>query len=217
MQIAFMLYAGFTPLDVVGPFQVLAAVPGAKPVLVAEERGAIVSDSGCSMIADRSLAEVSRPEIVVVPGSLATFLQEMHNETVLDWLRQVATHARYVTSVCTGSLILAGAGLLAGKRANTHWAARHLLAAQEVELVSERIVIDDRTITSAGVSAGIDMALELARLLVGDDVAGAMQLGIEYDPQPPLDKGSPETAGPNTVQAARLGLAARGAGWALTG
>jgi len=213
MQIAFLLYEGFTPLDAVGPYQVLAALPGARAVFVAERAGPVRSDSGCSIVAERRLADVSSPDIVVVPGSLTSFTDAARNEPILAWLREVSAGAEYVTSVCTGSLLLAAAGLLAGRPATTHWAARELLAGLGVTVVPERIVDTGRVITAAGVSAGIDMALHLARRTHGDDVARAIQLGIEYDPAPPFDSGSAKKASPAIVRAVLAGLSSRGAHW----
>ena len=136
MQIAFLLYEGFTPLDAVGPYQVLAALPGAVTVFVSERAGPVCSDSGCSIVAELSLADLSSPDIVVVPGSLTSFIEAARNESILTWLRDVSVGAQYMTSVCTGSLLLAAAGLLAGRAATTHWAARELLAAHGVEVVA---------------------------------------------------------------------------------
>jgi transcriptional regulator GlxA family with amidase domain len=213
MQIAFLLYKGFTPLDAVGPYQVLAAMPGATPVFVAEKAGPVHSDSGCSIVAGQSLAETIRPQVVVVPGSLTSFTTMMRHQPVLDWLRDVSAHAEYMISVCTGSLLLASAGLLSGRKATTHWAARGLLAALGVTVEPDRVVDTGEVITAAGVSAGIDMALHLARRIRGEDTARAIQLAIEYDPAPPFDSGSAEKASPAATQAVLTALAARGAGW----
>jgi transcriptional regulator GlxA family with amidase domain len=213
MQIAFLLYEGFTPLDAVGPYQVLAAMPGAAPVFVAEQAGPVSSDSGCSVIAGQSLAETARPQVVVVPGSLTSFTTMMRHQPVLGWLRDVSAHADYMTSVCTGSLLLASAGLLSGRKATTHWAARGLLADLGVTVVPDRVVDTGEVITAAGVSAGIDMALHLARRIHHDDTARAIQLAIEYDPEPPFDCGSAGKATSAIVEAVLAGLAARGADW----
>jgi len=213
MQIAFLLYEGFTPLDAVGPYQVLAALPGTVAVFVAEQAGPVRSDSGCSIVAELPLAEVASPDIVVVPGSLTSFADAARNESILGWLREVSAGAQYMTAVCTGSVLLAAAGLLTGCTATTHWAARGLLADLGVAVVPERVVDTGRVITAAGVSAGIDMALQLARRTHGDDVARAIQLGIEYDPAPPFDSGSAEKASPATVRAVLAGLSSRGAQW----
>jgi transcriptional regulator GlxA family with amidase domain len=213
MQIAFLLYEGFTPLDAIGPYQVLAALPGSAPVFVAERAGPVRSDSGCCIVAEQSLADTNHPDVVVVPGSLSSFRDMVRHQPTLAWLRQVSFGARYMTSVCTGSLLLAAAGLLDGRPATTHWAARTLLADLGVSVVPERVVEDGRVITAAGVSAGIDMALHLARNLHGDLVAQAVQLGIEYDPAPPFDCGSAEKASQAAITAVLAGLSARGAEW----
>ena len=213
MQIAFLLYEGFTPLDAIGPYQVLSALPGAVAVFVAERAGPVCSDSGCSIVAELPLADASSPDIVVVPGSLTSFIDAARNESIVGWLREVSVGAQYMTSVCTGSVLLAAAGLLAGRTATTHWAARDLLADFGVGVVPERVVDTGRVITAAGVSAGIDMALQLARRTHGDDIARAIQLGIEYDPAPPFDSGSVEKASAATAQAVLGGLSSRGAQW----
>lgn len=213
MQVAVLLYEGFTALDAIGPYQVLAVMPGADPVFVAEEAGPVRSDSGCSIVAVHALSEARRPEIVVVPGSLVSFTTMMRHEPVLGWLRDVSADARYLTSVCTGSLLLAAAGLLEGRAAATHWAARGLLADLGVTVVPDRVADTGKVITAAGVSAGIDMALHLVRRIHGDDTAKVIQLAIEYDPAPPFDSGSLEKADPASAQAVRAGLAARGADW----
>jgi len=213
MQIAFLLYEGFTPLDAIGPYQVLSALPGAVAVFVAERAGPVPSDSGCSIVAELPLAEVGSPDIVVVPGSLTSFIDAARNESIVGWVREVSVGAQYMTSVCTGSVLLAAAGLLAGRTATTHWAARELLAGLGVAVVPERVVDAGQVITAAGVSAGIDMALHLARRTHGDDIARAIQLGIEYDPAPPFDSGSAEKASSATAQAVLGGLSSRGAQW----
>ena len=188
-------------------------MPGAAPCFVAESAGPVRSDSGCSVVASLSLADVPRPDIVVVPGSLASFTAMMRHSPVLSWLQETSAHATYMTSVCTGSLLLGAAGLLSGRKATTHWAARPLLADLGVTVVPDRVVDEGPVITSAGVSAGIDMALHLVQRMHGDDLASAVQLVIEYDPAPPLDSGSAEKASPATTKAVLAGLAAAGAGW----
>lgn len=213
MQIAFLLYEGFTPLDAIGPYQVLSGLPGAVAVFVAERAGPVRSDSGCSIVAESPLADTSSPDIVVVPGSLTSFIDAARNESIVGWLREVSAGAQYMTSVCTGALLLAAAGLLAGRTATTHWAARRLLADYGVAVVPERVVDTGSVITAAGVSAGIDMALQLARRTHGDDIARAIQLGIEYDPVPPFSCGSAEKASPASVRAVLVGLSSRGAQW----
>ena len=217
MQAAFLLYPGFTTLDAIGPFQVLASAPGVDPVFVAKQPGPIASDTpACSLMAQRSLAEMQAPEIVVVPGSLTGFQDVIEDTETLDWLRATSAYATYMTSVCTGSLLLAAAGLLDGRAATTHWAAREFLAEQGATVATERVVDLGQIITSAGVSSGIDMALHLVRRIDGDDVARAVQLGIEYDPQPPFDTGAIERCPPALVATVRTALQNRGARWVPT-
>jgi transcriptional regulator GlxA family with amidase domain len=217
MQAAFLLYPGFTALDAIGPFQVLASAPGVDPVFVAKQPGPIASDTpACSLMAQRSLVETQRPEIVVVPGSLSGFQGVMEDTETLDWLRATSAHATYVTSVCTGSLLLAAAGLLDGRAATTHWAARELLVELGATVATERVVDLGQIITSTGVSSGIDMALHLVRRIEGDDVARAVQLGIEYDPQPLFGTGAIERCPPALVATVRTALHDRGARWIST-
>src|ERR1700733_3265671 len=194
MQAAFLLYEGFTPLDAIGPFQVLAAAPGIEPVFVAERPGSVDSDAPpCAVAAQRSFDEVPAPAIVVVPGSLTSFQALLEHEPPLAWLRGAHEHAQFVTSVCTGSLLLAAAGLLEGRPAATHWAARHLLSRFGAIPATERVVRSGKIITAGGVSAGIDMALRLVAEINGSQLARAVQLAIEYAPEPPFDSGSRES------------------------
>jgi transcriptional regulator GlxA family with amidase domain len=192
MQVAFLLYERFTALDVVGPHDVLNGVPGTESVFVAERAGPVRNESDTlSLVADRAIAEVPSPDVVVVPGGFGTRAL-LDREPLLEWLRGAHETSTWTTSVCTGSLLLAAAGLLDGVRATTHWVARDILRDLGAEVVDERVVIDGKIATAAGVSSGIDMALRLVQLVNGDEVAQAVQLGIEYDPDPPLDAGSPE-------------------------
>jgi transcriptional regulator GlxA family with amidase domain len=209
MQIALVLYDGFTSLDIIGPYDVLRSMPGSEPVFVADRPGPVRDDSGTlGLVADRSLTDVGRPEIVVVPGGFGTRRLLAH-EPLLSWLRDVHRTSTWTTSVCTGSLLLAAAGLLEGIPATTHWLARDTLASLGARPVAERVVQEGKIITAAGVSAGIDMALRLVALIQGDAVAQAVQLGIEYDPQPPFDAGSPETAPAPVVDAVSQNYARR--------
>lgn len=200
MQVAYLLYERFTALDITGPHGVLDSLPGIDSVFVAETPGAIRNDSGTlAILADRSLEEVPKPDIVVVPGGIGTRLLLEH-EPLLSWLRGVHETATWTTSVCTGSLLLAAAGLLNDTPATTHWLARDTLATLGARPVPDRVVQRGKIITAAGVSSGIDMALHLVQLMHGDEAAQAIQLGIEYDPQPPFDAGSPEKASPAIVE-----------------
>jgi putative intracellular protease/amidase len=164
-------------------------------------------------VAEQSLADTARPDVVVVPGSLASFTTMIGHEPTLGWLRDVSAGARFMTSVCTGSLLLGAAGLLQGRQATTHWAARALLADFGVEVVPDRVVDAGQIITASGVSAGIDMALHLARRIHGDEIGRAIQLGIEYDPSPPFDCGSVEKADAAAAAAVLTALRSRGADW----
>jgi transcriptional regulator GlxA family with amidase domain len=194
MQIAVLLFERVTPLDAVGPYQVLARLPESELVFVGERLGPVRSDDGLlGLVVDATLDQISTPDVVVVPGGPGQH-DHMDDGPVQRWLRAVDEHTTWTTSVCTGALILAGAGLLKGRRATTHWLALEQLTTWDVTPVHERVVIDGKYATAAGVSAGIDMALTLAGRLAGDTVAQRIQLGIEYDPQPPYQAGSPDTA-----------------------
>jgi transcriptional regulator GlxA family with amidase domain len=200
MQIAYLLYDRFTALDITGPHEVLNSVPGNESIFVAEQAGPIRNESDTlSLVADASLGEIPSPDIVVVPGGYGTRAL-LDREPLLDWLRQVHETSDWTTSVCTGSLLLAAAGLLDGAPATTHWLARDLLGELGAKVVPERIVEHGKIITAAGVSSGIDMALHLVKTINGPEVAQAVQLGIEYDPEPPVDAGSPEKAPPEIVE-----------------
>ncbi|QEU82771.1 DJ-1/PfpI family protein [Streptomyces subrutilus] len=194
MQIAVLLYDRFTALDAVGPFDTLGRLPGARTVFVAERPGPVRNDSGqLSLVAEKGLGEVLRPDIVIVPGG--PFPEaETENPAVLDWLRAVDATTAWTTSVCTGSLLLAAAGLLDGRRAAGHWLFLDRLPRYGAEPTGERVVFDGKYVTAAGVSAGIDMGLALLGRIAGDDVARTVQLMTEYDPQPPYDAGSPDKA-----------------------
>ncbi len=194
MLAAFLLYEGFAALDITGPYEVLASVPGIDTVFVAEARGPVRNEPGTlALVADRSLDEVPAPDIVVVPGGFGN-RRLLEHEPLLSWLRAAHDTSTWTTSVCTGSLLLAAAGLLEGVPATTHWLARDRLASLGAQPVSERVVQQGKIVTAAGVSAGIDMALRLVQLMHGDAAAQAVQLAIEYAPEPPFDAGSPETA-----------------------
>ncbi|MFI0806651.1 DJ-1/PfpI family protein [Streptomyces echinatus] len=194
MQIAIVLYDRFTALDAVGPYETLGRLPDAETVFVAERTGPVRSDTGCLAItADRALAEVPSPDLVVVPGGPGQTPQ-MENPVLLDWLRAADATSTWTTSVCTGSLLLGAAGLLRGRRATSHWLALDLLREHGAEPTGERVVVDGKYVTAAGVSSGIDMGLTLLGVIAGDEHAQAVQLLTEYDPQPPYDAGSPQKA-----------------------
>ncbi len=194
MQIAILVFDRFTVLDAIGPYQVLSGLPGAEAVFVAERPGRIRDEEGSLVLSvEAGLADVPRPDVVVVPGGPGQN-DQMRDGPVHEWLRAADQASTWTTSVCTGSLILAAAGLLAGRRATTHWLATGELAALGATPVSDRVVSDGKYVTAAGVSAGIDMGLTLAGRLAGDETAQAIQLMIEYDPRPPYDAGSPDRA-----------------------
>jgi putative intracellular protease/amidase len=203
MQIAIPLFDRFTALDAVGPYEVLSRVPDSRVDFVAAAPGAYRTETRMlTLNVELAYADVPRPDILVFPGGVGTRVL-MHDEATLDWVRSVHEHTRYTTSVCTGALVLGAAGLLEGLDATTHWISRPLLADLGARAVEKRVVEQGKIITAAGVSAGIDMALTLAGRLAGPEVAQAIQLGIEYDPQPPFDAGSPEKAPEPIVEIVR--------------
>jgi transcriptional regulator GlxA family with amidase domain len=192
--VAIVLYDRFTALDAVGPYDVLSSLPGAEVVFAARVPGPVVNDKGTlRLTADAALADVLRPDVIVVPGGPGQNAH-MGDEALLGWLRTVDSRSTWTTSVCTGSLLLASAGLLKGRRATTHWLAMDKLASLGADPATGRVVTDGKYMTAAGVSAGLDMALALAGKLAGDAVAQSVQLALEYDPQPPYQAGSPSTA-----------------------
>ena len=203
MNIAIVLYQRFTALDAIGPYEVLSRLPGANVAFVAAEPGPLRTDNGMlTVLAERSLQDMPKPDIVLVPGGPGDVVANA-GPAVLDWLKQADRTSTWTTSVCTGSLILAAAGLLDGRRATSHWLAIEELCRLGALPVAERVVFDGKLVTAAGVSAGIDMALTLAARIAGDTVAQAIQLGIEYDPQPPFDAGSPLKAPTEVVELLR--------------
>jgi putative intracellular protease/amidase len=204
MNTAILLYDGFTALDAIGPYEVLSRLPGARVTFVAAEAGPVRTDNGMLTVhAERSLADVPSPEIVLVPGGPGEVAQRAGGPA-LDWLRAAHETSTWTTSVCTGSLVLAAAGLLQGERATGHWLAMGKLGELGAEPVAERFVFAGKIVTAAGVSAGIDMALALVAEIAGEAVAQAIQLGIEYDPQPPFDAGAPHKAPAEIVALLRV-------------
>ncbi|MGP3689435.1 DJ-1/PfpI family protein [Streptomyces sp. IBSNAI002] len=194
MQIAVLLYDRFTALDAIGPFDTLGRLQDSETVFVSERPGPVRTDNGSlALVADKALHEVTRPDIVIVPGGPHPEL-EMKNPAVLRWLRDVDAATTWTTSVCTGSLLLAAAGLLDGRKAAGHWLYLDQLPGFGAEPTGERVVFDGKYVTAAGVSAGIDMGLTLLGRIAGDEFAQTVQLMTEYDPQPPYDAGSPAKA-----------------------
>jgi transcriptional regulator GlxA family with amidase domain len=204
MLIAFPLFDRFTALDAVGPFQVLVQLPSSKTIFLAERTRAVTDESGAlTLQADASFADVPHPDIIVVPGGPGQAAHMGVDSPLRDWLIAADQTSTWTTSVCTGSLILAGAGLLDGRQATTNWLAMDELARLGAKPRQERYVFDGKYATAAGVSAGIDMALALADRIGGAEMAQRFQLGIEYDPQPPHNAGSPTTAPPEIVAGLR--------------
>ncbi|SOB84017.1 DJ-1/PfpI family protein [Streptomyces sp. 1331.2] len=200
MRIAFLLYDEFTALDAVGPYEVLSRIPGAEVVFTAARRGPVRTDmKSLALTADLAIDEVDAADVLLVPGGPGTEAQ-LSDQGLLEWVRAVDTTTTWTTSVCSGSLLLGAAGLLKGRRATSHWYCLEQLAALGAEATgTERVVLDGKYATAAGVSAGIDLALSLTGRLAGDAVAEAIQLVIEYDPQPPYSAGSTATASPELI------------------
>jgi transcriptional regulator GlxA family with amidase domain len=208
MKIAIPLYHRFTALDAVGPFEVLARLPGAEVTWLASEPGPVSTDNGLTMLAGAAYEDVPEPDIVLVPGGLGT-PEALGDERLVAWIRRAHETSEWTTSVCTGSLLLAAAGVLDGLEATTHWLDLEALERLGARPTSRRVVEQGKVITAAGVSSGIDMGLVLAARIAGSEVAQAIQLAIEYDPQPPFDSGSTEKAPPEIVDLVRSVAAAR--------
>jgi putative intracellular protease/amidase len=190
VDIVCFVFDGITALDVVGPYEVLQRLPDAAVKFVGMQRGEIRTDNGAlALVADYAIEEVHSADVLVVPGGFATRQLEKDAQ-LLEWIRMIDTTSTWTTSVCTGSMLLAAAGLLEGKAATTHWASLERLREYGATPTEQRVVMQGKIVTAAGVSSGIDMALTLAAHIAGDDYAQAVQLGIEYDPQPPFDAGS---------------------------
>ena len=203
MKIAILVFEKLTALDAIGPYEVLSRVPGVELTFVATEAGPLRTDTDrLGLNADATIEDIPEPDVVLVPGGEGN-RPLLKDERVLDWLRHAHEHTAWTTSVCTGSLVLGAAGILDGKRATSHWAYREALREYGAEPVAERVVEDGKIMTAAGVSAGIDMALTLVGRMFDENVAKAIQLGIEYDPDPPFDSGSPEKAAPELVELIR--------------
>ncbi|WP_233999665.1 DJ-1/PfpI family protein [Erythrobacter sp. CCH5-A1] len=198
MQVAFLPFAGMTQLDMTGPAQFLSRLPGASVHYVAGSRDPLPTDAGFAILPTATYAEVPAPDIVCVPGGIGV-ADVMNDDAAMAWLARAGSTATWVTSVCTGALILGAAGLLKGYKATTHWAWHHHLALFGAEPVHARTVVDRNRVTGGGVTAGIDFALVLMAAVAGEEYAKAVQLGLEYDPAPPFDAGSPEKAGPELV------------------
>ncbi len=209
MQIAIVLYPGFTALDFIGPYEVLRYLPDAEVRLVWHESGPVTADSGILVIgATHSFAETPSPDLILIPGGFSS-MEHARDEVLLEWVRRAHETAMWTTSVCSGSIILAAAGLLKGKRATSHWMALSALKALGVEAVGDQRIVVERDdekgiVTAAGVSAGIDLALWLAGQIAGPDRAKVIQLSMEYDPQPPYDSGHTSKASATTKATATV-------------
>ena len=209
MDIAIPIFDRITALDAIGPYEVLSRLPGARIRWVAVTPGSYKTDNRqLTLVAEEPLSAVPHPEIIMVPGGFGT-RSLMTPNPLLDWLRAAHETSQWTTSVCTGSLLLDAAGILKGLEATTHWAALDTLAELGAKPTLKRVVEQGKIITAAGVSSGIDMGLVLAARIAGDEYAQTIQLGIEYDPQPPFRAGSPETAPPHIVAALRERTRAR--------
>jgi transcriptional regulator GlxA family with amidase domain len=199
MKIAIPLYDNFAALDAIGPFEVLARLPGAEVSWLGPAAGPVGTDNGVTMLADAAYEDLPDPDVVLVPGGFGTRAL-LDDERLLGWIRVAHEGSDWTTSVCTGALLLGAAGVLDGLEATTHWLELDALARFGARPTGRRVVEQGKVITSAGVSSGIDMGLVLAARIAGPEVAQAIQLAIEYDPQPPFDAGSTEKAPPQIVE-----------------
>lgn len=210
VKIAILLYDGVTALDAIGPYEVLSRLPGVRVHFVAKAVGPILTDTGMlTLLPELALQDMPQPDILLIPGSQDGFRAVMADEEILNWIRSVHQTTQWTTSVCSGALILGAAGILNGLEATTHWAVTSALELFGARYSAKRVVRQGKVITAAGVSSGIDMALTLAAELAGRETAEAIQLVIEYDPQPPFDAGAPHKASPSVVQQA-MGLLTQG-------
>ena len=208
MVIGMIVFPGLTQLDLTGPYDVLTRLPGTKVLLIAETKEAVKSDAGLLLTPDTDFDDAPQVDILFVPGGKGIF-EAMQNKKVISFLQQQAADAQYITSVCTGALVLAAAGLLNGYKATTHWLSLPLLRLFKVQVLEERVVIDRNRITGGGVTAGIDFGLYLVAAIAGEAAAKEIQLMMEYNPAPPFNAGSPKTAGAdivNRVVDARKGI-----------
>ena len=205
MQVAFGLYPGLTMLDFIGPYQVFTNVPDVDVVVCAAQLGPLTDDNGLlTLDIEHTFADVRTPDITIVPGGFVTRRLARDKDPIVQWIADTDATSTFTTSVCTGALLLGAAGLLDGLDATTHWCAYDELASYGARPTEQRVVRQGKIFTAAGVSAGIDLALTLVAETHGPEVAQAVQLGIEYDPQPPFDSGSPSKADPGIVELVRM-------------
>ncbi|MEK9671627.1 MAG: DJ-1/PfpI family protein [Rhodospirillaceae bacterium] len=206
MTVAILLFDGITPLDAIGPFEVLGRVPGCRIKCVGKKKGLVRTKGGTmAMNVDYTLDEVPQPEIILVPGGQGAD-SAAKDPKIVGWVKRAHETSKWTTSVCTGALILAAAGVLDGIEATTHWRALDMLRKFGATPVRKRMVKQGKVVTAAGVSAGIDMAFDFAADLAGEEIAKAIQLGIEYDPEPPFDGGDFDTAPPERIDMVRTAL-----------
>ena len=192
-KIAILLFDNFTALDVVGPYEILSRIPDSKICMVAKEKGLYKNSKGLQINADYTLTEIKSPEILVIPGGFGIDAI-VNDKGILEWVNNAYTYSQWTISICSGSILLAASGILNGKKATTIWTRKDQLREYGAIVLDKRYVLDGKIISSAGVSAGIDMSLYLISLMVNDDFAKTVQLAIEYDPKPPFDCGSPDKA-----------------------
>ena len=204
MQVAFGIYPGLTMLDFIGPYQVFTNVPGVEVLVCAAERGRLTDDNGLLHLdVEHTFDDVRAPDLTMVPGGFVSRRLARENDSIVQWLADTHATTTFTTSVCTGALLLGAAGLLDGLDATTHWCAYDELASYGARPTEQRVVRQGKIWTAAGVSAGIDLALTLVAETHGPEMAQAVQLGIEYDPRPPFDSGSPSKADPGIVDLVR--------------
>lgn len=207
MKIVIYIYNGITMLDAIGPYEVLRNINDAKVLLVAERKGIIKADSGfIHLEANYDIKEIKSADILIIPGSTISFIREMKNTKVLQWIKEIHRTTIWTTSVCSGSLILASTGLLKGLKATSHWKSLNLLKDFGAIPTRERFVVQEKIITAAGVSSGIDMALYLCDKIVGEKETRAIQLIIEYDPNPIYYSANYLTADKEIIKAAEMKL-----------
>ena len=203
LTVGMLLFPGMTQLDLTGPFEVLARIPGSHVEIVAKHTGPILTDKGLVITADRDFASAPQYDLLAVPGGPGTDDAILDPETI-SFVRRQAQGARFVFGICTGSLLLGAAGLLVGRRSGGHWQARDLLTQFGAIVSDDRMTVDGNIYTSGGITAGIDMALRVAAVIAGDEVAQQLQLQIEYDPEPPFNAGTPFVAPPAIVERALI-------------
>lgn len=201
-KILILLFENITALDAVGPYEVLSRIPGAEVFFVSTQQGLITAAQGLKISAEFSINDITRADILLVPGGKGVD-NLLENHSILEWIKKIHESTLFTTSVCTGSLLLGAAGILKGKNATTHWNHIERLSKYGANAVNERYVQDGKILTSAGVSAGIDMSLKLVQLIKSETLAKALQLAIEYDPAPPFNSGSPAKASNELVELVR--------------